>query len=405
MGLGIGACGGRTGPLPEPRVGRYLPPVLASWDRVIRTTVGLRPYRPGGFRVEAERFDDRTVIHNYGHGGAGMSLSWGTSALAADLALGHASRRAAVIGCGVAGLTAARQLQRRGFEVTIYAKTVPPDTTSNMSWASFTPTSGLVAIGREAPEWPAQFRAAAEVGYRQLQLLVGRGYGVSWVDSYTFSDQLRPRRRRGEAAGGDEEVGGESALLPEELQTGRLVLQPGQHPFPARFATRRPALRIEPSIYLDALVRDALTFGARLVIRTFDSPRDFGSLEESLIVNCTGLGSRELVSDSTMEPVKGQLTLLVPQTEIQYSTLGGVPSRGVGGFIHMMPRRDGIALGGTNERGEWSLEPNEEARRRVVEEHIALFRAMRAPPGGGRIATSFVPDPVPALESFFGLQS
>ncbi len=395
VGLGLSACGGRAGLGPGPPGTRFLPPVEASWDRVIRTTVGLRPHRRSGFRVEAERFDDRTVVHNYGHGGAGMSLSWGTASLAADLAIRHESRQAAVIGCGVAGLTAARQLQRRGFEVTIYAKAVPPDTTSNMSWASFTPTSGLVEIGREAPGWRRQFRAAAEIGYHQLQLLVGRGYGVSWIDTYTFSDQVRPRR---------EDQGG-SALLPADLQTGRVVLQPGQHPFPARFATRRPALRIEPSIYLDALVRDFLTFGGNVVIRAFDRPADFGSLEETLLVNCTGLGARALLGDDEMEPIKGQLTLLVPQGEIDYSTLGGIPARGAGGFIHMMPRSDGIALGGTNERGEWSLEPNEEARRRVVEEHIALFRAMRSSPGAARVAASVTPDPVPTLESFFGLQS
>src|SRR5688572_31250759 len=109
-----------------------------------------------------------------------MSLAWGTGAMAADFALNHSERRAAVLGCGSPGLTAARQLQRRGFDVTIYAMTVPPDTTSNMSTAGFTPTSGLVSADRRTPAWDAQFREAAEISYRQLQLLVGRDYGVYW---------------------------------------------------------------------------------------------------------------------------------------------------------------------------------------------------------------------------------
>src|SRR5262245_7556078 len=62
--------------------------VLVSADRVIRTTVGLRPFRPSGFVVRADKLDDRTVIHNYGHGGAGITLSWGTSDLAVRLAAG-----------------------------------------------------------------------------------------------------------------------------------------------------------------------------------------------------------------------------------------------------------------------------------------------------------------------------
>jgi len=45
--------------------------------RIIATRVGLRPYRKSGVRVEAGRMNDgRTIIHNYGHGGAGFTLSW-----------------------------------------------------------------------------------------------------------------------------------------------------------------------------------------------------------------------------------------------------------------------------------------------------------------------------------------
>ena len=69
------------------------------------------------------------------------------------------------------------------------------------------------------------------------------------------------------------------------------------------------------------------------------------ALGESLIVNCSGLGSRDLFADETMTPIKGQLTHLVPQPEIDYGTFGGVRREGSGAGmgIHMNPRRDGIA--------------------------------------------------------------
>ena len=95
--------------------------------------------------------------------------------MAADLALGHGERRAAVIGSGVVGLTSARELQRRGFDVTIYAASLPPDTTSNMSLAGWTRTSGLVQVDQRTPEWEEQFRQAARIAYRRLQFLVARG--------------------------------------------------------------------------------------------------------------------------------------------------------------------------------------------------------------------------------------
>ena len=130
----------------------------------------------------------RRLIHNFGHGGSGMSLSWGTASMATDLALPHAERKAAVLGSGVVGLTSARELQRHGFDVTIYAATVPPDTTSNMSLAGWTPTSGLVDNQLRTAAWDEQCRQAAAIAYRRLQLLAGPKYGVSWIKQYQPTD-------------------------------------------------------------------------------------------------------------------------------------------------------------------------------------------------------------------------
>src|SRR5438105_6067022 len=64
---------------------RHFAPVKVSRDRVIREVVGLRPYRAEGFVVDAQRLGNKLIVHNYGHGGAGMTLSWGTASLAVDL--------------------------------------------------------------------------------------------------------------------------------------------------------------------------------------------------------------------------------------------------------------------------------------------------------------------------------
>ena len=381
IGAGLSGCAARSGSSSAGAASSATPgrpplrlaPVRADWDRIIRTTVGLRPHRPSGFRLAADRLDTTTVIHNYGHGGSGMSLSWGTGRMAAEMALAHDSRRAAVIGCGAVGLTAARQLQRHGFDVTIYALAVPPNTTSNMSMAGFTPTSGLVDRELRSPAWDAQFREAAEISYRQLQLLAGRGYGVSWIERYELRDD-EPRAPGQRDGDGDAEP-----LLPAHLRTGTTLLGPGEHPFPTRYANRSMRIRIEPSIYLDALVRDVVEFGGRIVIRRFTEPRELVKLDEPLVINCTGLGARNLVGDDAMVPLKGQLTVLVPQPEVDYGTFGGLPgSNPEGGLgIHMQPRSDGIVLGGTSERGEWSVEPNREAMERIVGAHGAVFSAMR----------------------------
>lgn len=373
-GLGMGACAPKTAarvaPAAPSAVPRrpmvQLPLVRVSAGRVIRRTVGLRPHRPSGFVLKAGALDRKTVIHNYGHGGSGMSLSWGTAAMAADMALLHGERRAAVLGSGVVGLTTARALQRRGFAVTIYAAHVPPDVTSNFSLAAWTPTSGLVEFSKRTPEWGAQLVQAAEIGYRQLQFMAGPRYGISWITNYSPTDSAESAR-------------GENALLPRHLASEQTLLQPGEHPFPTTYAIERAEMRIEPNIYLPALMDDVLAFGGQFVIRQFESPRDVLALSENLIVNCTGLGAKALFGDDELTPLKGLLVLLPPQPDVHYSTNGGwqIPAGQRGLFVHMMPRTDGIVLGGTSERGVWSTDVNEAEVKRIVDNHATLFAAMR----------------------------
>lgn len=373
VGLGLEGCAPKSAPVVTPQAiarnpPRVLPVVHASWDRVIRTTIGLRPHRPSGFLLKADKLDAKTIVHNFGHGGSGMSLSWGTASMAVDLAMQQPERRAAVLGCGVVGLTSARELQRRGFDVTIYAATVPPDTTSNMSLAGFTPTSGLVQFNLRTPEWDEQFRQAVTIAYRRLQLLIGPKYGVTWINQYALTDNA-------------ESAQGSNLLLPESIQGSRVLLQPGEHPFRTKYAIERPEMRIEPSIYLDALMHDVALYGGKIVVRKFETPRDLMALPEQVIINCTGLGAKALFNDPELMPLKGQLTVMVPQQEITYSTNGGstipAPQNGLG--IHMMPRSDGIVLGGTSQRDVWTMDVDEAERKRVVDSHIEVFSSMKNP--------------------------
>src|SRR5437868_12801470 len=153
-----------------------LPPVHVENQRVIRTIVGLRPYRPSGFVVRAEKVNEKVVVHNYGHGGAGITLSWGTAQLGLQIGCQGYQGPVAVLGCGAVGLATARLLQEAGFKVTIYTKALPPDTTSNAAGGAWTPF--LVADPeRIDARFNQQLLLAAEFAHKRFLTMLGDQFG------------------------------------------------------------------------------------------------------------------------------------------------------------------------------------------------------------------------------------
>jgi D-amino-acid oxidase len=355
VGAGLSACAARQGGSlvwPEPR--RRFARVRVSEDRIIRTVVGLRPYRASGFVVRSEKLGEKTIVHNYGHGGGGITLSWGTSELAADEAWSTGAKRFAVLGCGAVGLATARLLQRRGGEITIYAKDLPPQTTSNIAGGQWSPTS-VMAGDRRTAESDALLARAARLSHRSYQQLPAAEFGIRWLENYILSDE--PLGEWWEQS------------LVRDLYPELRALRPDEHPFPARYARRFTTMLIEPPIYLSAMERDVRVAGGRIVVGELRSREEVQALPEPVIVNCTGLGAKALFGDDELEPVKGQLTFLLPQPEVDYIVITNQ--------LYMFPRRDGILLGGTFEHGVWSLDVNEEARQRILAGQRALFEGMK----------------------------
>ena len=349
VGAGLGVhCASPLEPNPN---GTQLRRVHVSRNRIIRTTVGLRPTRPSGFVLRSETFGDKTIIHNYGHGGSGMSLSWGTAHLAMELALETGASQVAVVGAGVVGLSTARLLQQKGYQVTVYAKDLPPRTTSNMSAAYFGPT------GAYRSAYENVWHRATRLSHRYFQDYLGDEYGVRWVPYYLVS-QTPPSPQRG------------LGRLIEDLYPETAQLDPSEHPFPTPYVRRRWTLQFEPSVYLNALLRDVrLASGPRsVVVREFTNLDELLMLDEPVIMNCTGLGAKPLFGDEELHPVKGQLTVLLPQPKVNYGV--------VGGGLYMLPRRDGIILGVTREANDWTLEPSDTEMERVMNGHAEFFDAM-----------------------------
>ena len=346
-GLLLPGCATTGGP-PRPAARKAcLPPVDVAEERIIRTAVGLRPYRAAGFVVRAEPLGDKRLVHNYGHGGAGITLSWGSARLAADLGLPGHQGPVAVIGAGIVGLTTARLVQEAGFPVTVYAEALSPETTSNVAGGQFHPF-GHFEAGAVTDAWRAQFRAAADYSWRRFQIMVGDDYGIRWLP--TYSERDTPER----------------PLIPHFPPLNRVLARP-EHPFPFD-ALRYDTLYIETGRFLRQLGRDIEITGGRFALRRFAAPAEIAALPERLLFNCTGLGARALFGDRELRPARGQLAILLPQPEIRYavnSSLG-----------YMFPRADGIILGGTFELDNWSLAPDPETTARILRGHRALFAGL-----------------------------
>lgn len=346
-GGAAGGVSGGVGPLP----GAEITP-----ERVTRVLVGLRPYRPAGYVVEATRLGDKRLVHHYGHGGAGITLAWGTAHEAVELGFSGAGAAHAVLGCGVVGLATARLLQRRGARVTIYAAELPPLTTSNIAGGHWWPYSAF--DGEVAGEaFKSRFHQAVRVAYRELQHMAGARYGVHWRRNYAVMDEQRP-------------IGPFTESMRDvapELQ----MLAPGEHPFGPRWVQQFSAMMIEPAVHLRALLDDFLLAGGQLVVRRFDAPQQLVALPEAVVFNCTGLGARALFGDEQLEPARGQLVVLLPEPGLDYNLF----YRGA----YVFPRTDGLVLGGTFQRGQWNLQADPADTERILAGAKAAF-ATRLPP-------------------------
>ena len=295
--------------------------------------------------------DGRTIVHDYGHGGSGMTLAAGTAALAAELAGETSHRSAAVIGAGAAGLMAARALQTRGMTVTVYGAAMSPDTTSNVAgalWGAFS----LVDPQHETAANGARIARVSRLSHRLLSELPPARYGIRRVPLYLV----------GEAP----ELPWEMTLTPELFPV--TLLGRGEHPFTTQGALRTESLMIEPERFLSAVHADVVASGGRVVRREFASLHDVLAVPEPLIVNCTGLGARALFGDDTLEPIKGELALLDHQPAIDYAVVS------LDEDTYVLPREGALVVGGSRLRGDWSPDVSDATIGEILDRAQRLYR-------------------------------
>ncbi len=311
-------------------------PIRADFDRIFRITVCLRPFRAAGPRLDVEQLADKIVVHNYGHGGSGWSLSWGSAELVLQRAMQAAPGQTdlAVIGCGALGLTAAITAQRAGMRVTIYAKERPPYVRSMRATGSWTPDSRIALDADAAPGFAAQWETMARTSFAMYQSYLGAaGDPVEWTDRYLLRDSPD-----GDDGPWEQDSHGFASYRDrlKDLVPAFHDMPPGSTPFPTAVVRRSTSLTFNIASYARTLIEEFQLAGGRIETRAFAAPADLSALSQKLIVNCTGYGARALWRDDSIIPVRGQIAWLIPQPGVNY----GIYYHELG----VLARRDGIVI-------------------------------------------------------------
>jgi D-amino-acid oxidase len=302
---------------------------------------GLRPKRDVTYRLEPETHGDRFIVHNYGHAGAGITMSWGCAREVVDLVAAHnpaANQAVAVLGGGVIGLTAAVLLAERNLQVTIYAAKFPPNTTSNVAGGQWAPAS---VQHNNKPQFERILRRSFAMHQAK-----GEAYGVSPRPNFS-----------------------QHALDSfEDVPTDLVPLTHLAHlPF-ARLTSRGlryDTLLVEPPIFLPKLLSDLDVRQVPRITQTFGKLNDvLAQLSQKIIVNCTGLGAGKLCDDDKVHAVKGQLAMLPAQANLKYLYSGD-------GYL--FPRKDAVVIGGTEEDCFTDDQPDVERCKKLVAHVKSIF--------------------------------
>jgi D-amino-acid oxidase len=346
---GLGACAtipaAPGGPVTTAETRPRLAPVLARPDRLFDLTVCLRPFRAAGPRLDAEQVGDALVVHNYGHGGSGWSLSWGSAEVAVGKAMAASPQAIAVVGCGALGLTSAITAQRAGARVTIYAKELLPQSRSARATGLFTPDSRVALANAAPPGFADLWERMARTSLKAYRNYLGLpGDPVEWIDYYGLSDnappqtppQPQPQRPPQPQPPPQRLEFVHYRHLLQDVLPGNERLADAASPFEAPGVDRYSQLMFNIADYGHTLLTDFLLAGGQIRHREFHGPGEFGELDEKVVINCTGYGARALWSDESIVPIRGQIGWLPPQREVNY----GLDYK----FVTMAPRRDGIVV-------------------------------------------------------------
>lgn len=231
-----------------------------------------------------------------------------------------------VLGSGVIGLSTGILLLKKGYSVTIWAKDLPPNTTSNKAAAAWYPY--LCNPREKATPWG---KATFE-------------YFINEIVNDPKSGCIRRKTI---------EVFTEKQDDPWWKEAIPTYTRPNKEDLPQGYIDgyQIDGIVIDTSIYMDYLMNKFKDLGGVTIQKEIKDIKEALN-EYSIVVNCTGLGSRELFNDQTIYPVRGQMVKVKPNGFDKVVA----DDEGPNSLCIIIPRVNDIMLGGTTQVNDWNLE-------------------------------------------------
>jgi D-amino-acid oxidase len=246
--------------------------------------------------------------------------------------------RTVVVGAGVVGLTTAVRLREAGIAADIVAREEPQETTSAVAAALWYPYRALPA--ERVTAWSAQTYSAladlAEVAGSGVRMLAG-------------TERLAP----------DAPDPWWREAVPGLERTGE--------------GLRFVAPVVDMSIHLPWLVGRLRALDASVERRHVAS---FDELDADAVVNCAGVGARELAADASLVAVRGQVVRVAAPEVREWLLDQSDPRR----LVYVVPRKNDVVLGGTADEGAEDRAPDPATTDAIRARCAALVPALRDAP-------------------------
>jgi D-amino-acid oxidase len=248
--------------------------------------------------------------------------------------------RVIVVGAGVIGLSCAVRLAEGGYDVAVFARDLPLETTSAVAaalWYPYlsAPEDRVAAWSRASYE---EFAKLAEIE-PSVRMRHGREFLVHRTPDPRWADVLPDLTR--------------VASPPTGFEDGWSFTSPV----------------IEMPVYLQSLIKRLEHAGGTLTRAALSAL----PTTADVVVNCTGLGARLTASDPTVTPVRGQV-MTVEQCGL---TEWLVADRAPGDLTYVVPRERDIVVGGTSEPGSWNLAVEPETADQILARAAELVPQLR----------------------------